>query len=106
MLKIEDNNIYLSKGDTAIIDITLTYDGEPWEMLEGDKIIFSIKRNINFNYAVFSREYSTNQIEIFASDTETLSFGEYDYSLTYIHTSGAVDTFLVGKFIITETAEG
>lgn len=105
MLKIEDNNIYLTKGDTATINIDLYYDGEPWEMQEGDKISLAIKRNVNFNNTVFSREYSTTQINLLSSDTSGLSFGDYEYSLTYIHNDENIDTFLIGKFIITETAE-
>ena len=31
MLKIEDNNIYLTKGDTATINIDLYYDGDVTE---------------------------------------------------------------------------
>lgn len=107
MLRIdENNNIYLSKGDTAVIDISLTYDGEPWTMGAGDVIYFALKRNVNFNYTVFSREYDELSIELYQADTNALSFGEYDYSMTYIHADGAIDTFLTGKFYITETCEG
>jgi len=106
MLRIEDNNIYLTRGDTAVIDISLTYDGEPYQMQEGDKLLFAMKRNVNFNYTVLSREYESQHIELYQADTNSLSFGEYDYSITYIHSGGAVDTFLTGKFYITETSEG
>lgn len=107
MLRIdENNNIYLTKGDTAIIDISLTYDGEPWIMPESDRIYFAMKRNAKFNVTVLSREYTRPQIELYQADTNALSFGEYDYSITYIHSGGAVDTFLTGKFYITETSEG
>lgn len=107
MLRIdEDNNIYLTKGDTAIIDISLTYDGEPWTMPASDSIYFALKRNVNFNYTVFSREYEEPSIELYQADTNALSFGEYDYSMTYNHSSGSKDTFLTGKFYITETCEG
>lgn len=107
MLRIdENNNIYLTKGDTALIDITLYYDSEPYEMRAGDKLLFAMKRNVKFNYTVLSREYTRPQIELFQADTNALSFGEYDYSITYIHNDGAIDTFLTGKFYITETSEG
>lgn len=107
MLRIdENNNIYLTKGDTAIIDISLTYDGEQWIMSSSDYISFALKRNVNFNYTVFSREYNEPSISLYSADTNALSFGEYDYSLTYNHSDGTIDTFLTGKFYITETSEG
>lgn len=107
MLRIdENNNIYLTKGDTAVIDITLTYDDEPWIMQAGDSISFALKRNVNFNYTVFSREYDEPAISLYTADTNALSFGEYDYSLTYNHSDRTIDTFLTGKFYITETSEG
>ena len=96
----ETNNIYITRGDTASLDIDLFMDDEPYNMVTGDKIKFAIKRNVNFNTTVFSREVDEPSVPFYSADTNSASLGEYDYSITMLYNDGNVDTFLTGKFVI------
>lgn len=45
MLRIEDGNIYLTKGDTAYLQVDVTFDdGTAYEPFKGDTITLSVKQ--------------------------------------------------------------
>ncbi len=110
MFTIEDNNIYLTRGDTADITLTITQlDGSDYEVQEGDTLIFRMKK-----YA--TKEASEVLIEktalvsdgeitfsLVPEDTLTLAFGEYRYEVELVtdaddHYTVIADTeFEVGK---------
>lgn len=96
----ETNDIYLTRGDTAALDLDLFVDDVPYPMVTGDKIVFSLRRNNDFNYACLSNTVTAPHIDFTADDTNNISLGEYDYSITMFYHDGKIDTFLTGKFHI------
>lgn len=96
----ETNNIYITKGDTAALEIDLFLDDVPYIMQTGDKLCFAVKAGSDFNYTLFSKEVETNRIEFYSADTFGLSAITAEYSITLIYAGGSRDTFLSGKFNI------
>lgn len=96
----ETNAIYLTKGDTATLEIDLYLDDEAYTMQTGDKLYFAVKASNDFNYTLFSKEVETNSIEFYSADTFGLSAITADYSITLIYANGDRDTFISGKFNI------
>lgn len=105
MFYIEENNIFISKGDHAVLDIEILKDGEPYEMRTGEEIYFSVKAALDYNYTLFSKSNTEPQIEFFAADTNPLSCCEFDYSIALEKANGDRDTFLTGKFTILGVCE-
>ena len=115
MLEIDGNNIYLTRGDYAEIEIAIyledTFDehGEPvpYEPVEGDTISFRMKRDILVpsggefidDTPALSKAIpiDTMTLTILPADTEKLRFGEYRYRMKLIHNSMPY-TFLEGIF--------
>lgn len=100
MVKVTDNNIYMTRGNTATIDIALTEDGEPYTMREGDKLILSVKRRYPFNDMILEKITTTGSFEFAVIDTYELAFGVYDYDITFYGVNGSVDTVIIGTFEI------
>lgn len=98
MVKVTDNNIYITRGNTATINITLTEDGEPYTMREGDKLILSVKRRYPFNDMVLEKITTTGSFEFAVIDTYELALGVYDYDITFYGVDGLVDTVIIGTF--------
>lgn len=106
MLYIDQNdNIKLTRGDTAIIDIDITdADGEPYIMRNFDRLIFTVKRMYNDSAEVIRKELQTPVLTLVSNDTKNLSFGKYRFDI-YIYNSEThnLDTFIYEK--IFEVAE-
>ena len=100
-----DDHIYISKGDSATLEITIMKDDEEYTMQEGEEIIFSVKAALDYNYTLFSRTNTEPQIEFFAADTNSLSCCEFDYSIALEKSNGDRDTFLTGKFTVLGVCE-
>lgn len=98
MVKVTDNNIYITRGNTATINITLTEDGKPYTLREGDKLILSVKRRYPFNDMVLEKTTTTGSFEFAVIDTYELAFGVYDYDITFYGVDGSVDTVIIGTF--------
>lgn len=98
MVKVTDNDIYITRGNTATINITLTEDGEPYTLREGDKLILSVKRKYPFNDCVLEKVSTTGSFEFAVIDTYELAFGVYDYDITFYGVDGSVDTVIIGVF--------
>ena len=97
------NNILLTRGDTATINISIKDDtGAEYELQEGDQIIFSVKRLSSQASVLIEKVLTTKQLVLDTDDTDTLSFGKYKYDMVLISGS-EVSTFICFKdFIIGE----
>lgn len=101
----QDNNIKLTRGDTAAIDIEITdASGEPYNMQTSDSLIFTVKRMYNDSAEVIRKELQTPVLILTSDDTKDLSFGKYRFDI-YIYNSEThnLDTFIYER--IFEIAE-
>lgn len=96
----ETNDIYLTRGDTASLDLDLFVDDIQYTMVTGDNLVFALSRNNDFNYACMSKTVNTPHFDFVPDDTNVISLGEYEYSITMFYHDGNIDTFLTGKFHI------
>ena len=112
MFEIDDNRIFLTRGDTCVIGITLTnMDGTAYEPKPDDVIIFRMKRNATKAPTEMLIEKEADIVDgeitvgIGPSDTVELAFGEYHYEVELVtgdegsehYTVIADQTFEIGK---------
>lgn len=99
MLKIDDNNIYLTRGDTAILRVAITDEtGEPYTMLPEDRLIFTVRRIPDRGTPVISKTVAGNVITLLTEDTKDLTFGKYKFDIyLYNSSSDKLDTFIAEK---------
>lgn len=88
------NNILITRGDTAIIDISIKDEqGQEYTLQAGDKILFSVKKIAATPNTVLEKTLNNKQLVLSSADTDNLSFGTYKYDLTLI-TATEVCTFI------------
>ena len=103
MIKIEDGNIYLTRGDSAVLEVKITdQDGQTWTPSTGDKIIFCIKAaatNPEPLLTIQAAEGDTD-ITIEPADTRILTYGNYIYDIHVETAGGSVYTVIADKTFI------
>lgn len=108
MLRIdEENNIYLTRGDTPIIDVSLKdEDGNPYAMTTNERLIFTLRKLWDKGTILLTKTVSTPEFVFTTADTKDLDFGVYVYDI-YIYNviTFTRDTFIAEKiFTIGEEA--
>lgn len=107
MLKIEnENQIYLTRGDTLDIQVTiLDSDGEVYELQANDVVRFALKNHYCDAEPLMIKtlDHESLELRLEASETKLLSVYSSPYYFDFELTSGTnVDTFLAGELWITE----
>ncbi len=95
MFSIDENTnvIKLTRGDYALFTINiLDADDEPYELLEGDVVRFTVKKNTKSNVPLIQKTGTT--IEILHDDTKDLKYGTYKFDCELTHANGEPDTFI------------
>lgn len=110
MLKISGTTITLTRGDSALITLTLTYkNGDFYEPAEGDKIRFAVKKNFNDlvpPLLILDIPTDTLLLHISPEDSKQLAYGQYKYDIQLTTGSGEVDTFIDrANLVITEEVD-
>ena len=79
MLLIEDNVIYLTRGDDAEFSIEIRdEDGTAYELQKGDVLVMTVREKPSAqSHVVFQVERETNQITIAHADTSDKEVGRY-----------------------------
>ena len=102
----DDNTIRITRGDSLTVNVSLTdQDGFPYEPVEGDQVIFTMKKSAAAETVLIQKEININTLTIsfVESDTENYAFGNYVYEVEVITAQN--DHYTVIKnapFIITE----
>lgn len=98
MLNIEENNILLTKGNTAYITVTLE---NKERFLKGDTIILSVKKDLgnDTNYILQKRKTIDSEsdeiiIKIEATDTINMLAMSYYYDIQLNRSNGDVYTIV------------
>lgn len=95
MLATVDNNIYLTRGDTADINVIIKdNNGEVYNMQSGDVLRFTIKINCITTDIVIQKTVTNNTISLDPEDTENLNYGSYWFDLELTTAGGDVYTVL------------
>lgn len=109
MLVVSANRIQLTRGDTLILELTLTDEsGELYEPSATDKIYFRVKRNATAKDMLIEKEipYDTMILQLNEDDTKDMKFGVYYYEIELVTDSGYHFTAIANtEFEITEELE-
>ncbi len=112
MLEIKDNRIYLTRGDTAFITISLKDSlNNTYTPTLTDKIYFRLKKNVFGDSLLLVKEINidTLTLELTPNDTKNLDFSSYCYEIELITASGQCYTvvenapFIIGPELETNT---
>jgi hypothetical protein len=102
MLDIDKyNNITITQGNSAEIDITpLDEEGKPYELQEGDKVIFKVEscRKEIIRRVLTAEAWDSEQdgliMVLNPEDTVNLPCKEYTFDCLYIFADGSAKTFI------------
>ena len=101
MITIKNNIRRLTRGDSAVINLSIIdQDENPYTPSANDKIIFTVKPDINNDFYVIKKEFESLKCTIEKSDTIGLNFGTYFFDIR-LENGSNFDTILVnGSFIL------
>lgn len=89
MLFIEDDVIYLTKGDDAALELNLTTGSGAYEMNTGDVLTFTVRERPDAGSDILLEISSeTSRIAIAHADTANLSVGAYSADIQILTADG------------------
>lgn len=98
--KVKRNIIFLTRGDTFKATLTINNpDGSVYTPVEGDKIRFALKENVEDEECLILRDIpiDTMLLVLYPEDTKSLEFGSYVYDIQLTKANGDVDTFITAS---------
>ena len=96
MLQVTKNKIQLTRGDTAILSVSITSpDGTEYTLEEGDIIRFTVRKTPKSGDIFISKTLTEKEIPLSTDDTKHMQFGTYFYDIELTKASGDVDTVIV-----------
>lgn len=76
MFKVnDDNSIYVTRGDAALIDVTATFDGKPYTFMPGDLVRIKVYKKKKATDVVLEKDFpvtaATQNVQIYLSEEDT-----------------------------------
>ena len=104
MLVITDNEVRLTRGDNADIIVQIKdLNGDAYTLQEGDKLLFTMKRNCKTDVIVMQKDITSDQIiSIEHNDTKDLDYGTYYFDVQCTLADGNVYTVIEPHSFIIE----
>lgn len=103
MLKITNNNIMLTRGDSAMLTLNVKDDSGVTYDYSSDLTQFTVKRNCVTTDIVLQKTFTGTTITILPSDTKDLNYQDLKYDVQIITSGGAVYTVIPPHdFILTD----
>lgn len=103
MLKISNNNVSLTRGDTAWLTVDLENDlgddkKEPYEVQPDDNVTLTVKEDYEDETPLIEiKVKGTNEFHIKPEHTKGLAFGEYKYDVQVTTPDGDNYTVIENK---------
>lgn len=94
MVSIEKTHIKLTRGDTLVLNLSMSKNGAKFVPADGDVITFTVKKTANDATALITKNAVGTQIKLDPEDTASLTFGSYVYDIAITYADGDVDTFI------------
>lgn len=93
---IDGNRISLTRGDSLILNIVITKNGERYQPVTGDVVRFALKQQIPDDEPLILKnaDITTMTLTLDPEDTKDLAFGSYTYDIELTTVDGYVDTFI------------
>lgn len=108
MLVVTGNQVFLTRGDTLVLTLSLSNaDGTPYVPAEGDTIFFRLKKFATYPNLLIEKQIDISSmiLQLDEADTAGLAFGDYHYEIEVVTAGGMHDTviadelFTIGKEI-------
>lgn len=94
MLKVSNNIIKMTKGDSAMFNVAITYaDGTPYELKSGDTLKMTVRRAIG-SEVLLESESTTGTITLTHEMTSNLIPGQCVYDIELKTSTGGVYTVI------------
>ena len=97
MLNIdENNNVTLTRGDSASISVALKNpDGSDYTLQSGDVLLFTVKYNCITEDIIIQKDISSDGIiNLIPADTNNLLYDVYFYDVQLTRANGDVNTVI------------
>ena len=101
-------DIELVRGDTLMLTLNLEKNEIPYEIVNGDQIIFTVRKNykgLNNDEILLQKIVDLNSsiiLEVEPEDTNSLEYGSYKYDIEFDSWDGKIDTVLQGTLKLTK----
>jgi hypothetical protein len=95
MLFVEDNVIYITKGDDGTMPVNVSLNGEPYTMGPADVLIITVREMPDKDFPELLRTQSlpgSNNLVFVPSDSEDIDPGKYSADIELIDGSGKKHT--------------
>lgn len=107
MFSVKGSDIYLTRGDTLILDVVLYKENAIYQPVTGETVRFAMKRRYSDSdedvLITKTIDNASMQLILSPNDTKDLEFAKYYvYDVEFTDTNGNVDTFIKGKFYLGE----
>ena len=105
MLSVSDNNITMTRGDTAYLTVPLTtVNGNEYSVTYNDSMRFTVRKKTDDDEIVLQKlVLGNNSFRIAPADTADLEYGKYVYDIELTTGGGDVYTVVTKHyFILTE----
>lgn len=89
------NDIKLIRGDTARFEVEiLDQSGEKYVLQEGDKLVFTVKRNTSTDEVILQKQILGDTFTLMHDDTKDLEYRKYVYDIQLTQSNGDVTTVI------------
>lgn len=110
MINVNNNTISMTRGDTLILSLDLTKDGEMFTPSANDYIRFAMSKRYKSEkkYELILVKQIPNDslvLQLDPEDTDELDYGTYNYDIEITYANGDVDTFILDQISITKEVE-
>lgn len=97
MVKVVNDDIYLTRGDTFVCSVKMIKDdGTEYTPTGNDSVRFALKKTAYDRKPLILKTIpnDTLKLTITPDDTKKLDFGDYIYDIELTTENGVVDTFI------------
>ena len=93
-LTIEGTTISHVRGDTGVIGLNLTKDGEPYTLGMNDVALFTVKKSVYDTDYVLQKTAINGRFNLLHADTQNITPGTYKYDVQVTTADGQVITVI------------
>ena len=94
MLTISNQNIFLTRGDTAKISLNITSAGSAAYDSTKDRVVLTVKKSTTDKAKVLQKTAVNGVITVSPADTKNLDYGDYVYDVQLTTVAGDVCTII------------
>ena len=103
MLTCDGNTIHLTRGDSAVLLLTIRKDDESeYELQAGDSVLFTVKNSVYDTAIIVQKKLADGVIKLNPDDTKNLQYGTYYYDVELTQSDGFVATVIGPQKLIIE----